>query len=97
MQAGNGVSPLVPILLFALTVYGWALLQMWRIGGPRLGPVVAAAWIDGMVGRTDDTWRQDLNRLLASAAGLPSWWLAWLLTGFLPCLGVCDAPEHRHN
>ena len=83
-QLGTGVSPLPPVLLLALPTFCWALLQIWREGGPNLGPVLLQRThlFDEIFGSADQnrlergprTWLENVSRIWANpTAALPPW------------------------
>src|SRR5439155_3745540 len=44
LQIDSGVSPLMPIALLTVPILGWSLLQLWRVGGPRLDVILETPW-----------------------------------------------------
>jgi hypothetical protein len=83
----DGVSVLVPVFFLLTPIFCWALVQIWRVGGPRLAPVLTTTkntvrWIGTLAKGVDDAWCERLVCLSdRPLGGLPVIWQQVLLVG----------------
>jgi hypothetical protein len=87
-QMSIGVSTLPPVLLLAAPTFCWALLQIWRVGGPDLCPVLERpSLFDKIFGSVDPnrsesgdrTWTENVRRIFANPTAALPWWATGLV------------------
>jgi hypothetical protein len=86
----SGASPIVPLVLLALPPLCWAVLQLWRVGGPTLARVFDSPWIAHVAGDEGIAWRRCLRLAwLSPTGGLPVSSLTAILAGLAATLVAC--------
>jgi hypothetical protein len=90
LEIGSGVSPILPLVLLSLPTLCWAILQLWRVGGPTLARVSTSEWIAQVAGDDGEKWRARLHvAWLNPSGGLPASWLSVILAVFAAIFFAC--------